>query len=712
MTSSEFQLKSLSIKAFRGFRDEARFDLDASAIVLTGPNGTGKTSFFDALQWILLGRIERLESLRSRKNVEHIVNRYRFGDPASVSLEVSINEGEVTLRRRGDYKGSTLEVTMSGSKSIFGEAAEQWVEEELMPGDPGSLAVALRTCGLLQQDVMRSVLEAKPADRYAHISSVLGLADLEGFEKAALEASKEADERRKQAEEIVAAARRDVQLVSERLETLMQRALRGSAVEVATDEITRLAAAKPASITFTVPLEPGVEQAIGVATSARVLLSNLLSLLRDQANQARIRDSLEPEPASEEIAQIEGALASAQSNLEALLDRRQQLAESLAAAESVAEETSRLAAAALPLLSAVCPVCGQAIDEDHVAAELHGLMDESTSLVELRVGFDSAEDAATEASANRDDLSSRLSQALALRDRWADLKAADARIGNDLRSFAPPTENGLGFESLSVGQLRGGMSDEIQFLERVAQAFERYGDVLRESRSTGDADRSRSELARAQALLDDREAASDLASARASRLKQLADAATRARVEVTSARFEAIEPLVADIFSRLDPHPAFKKIGFNHDVRYRKGASTPVVSDLTEGVQADPLMVFSASQANIAALSYFLAMSLGAGDRALPFVLLDDPLQSMDDVNVLGFADLCRFLRSDRQLILSTHDPRFANLLGRKLAPRRRGDRTIVYKFTGWDRRGPTVDSESLTYREEDSLLRLLPRSA
>ena len=94
-------------------------------------------------------------------------------------------------------------------------------------------------------------------------------------------------------------------------------------------------------------------------------------------------------------------------------------------------------------------------------------------------------------------------------------------------------------------------------------------------------------------------------------------------------------------------------IGFEHNMYYGKGTSSPVVRDIEAGVEADPLIVFSASQANIAALSYFLAMSLGAGERALPFVLLDDPLHSMDDVNVLGFADLCRFLRADRQLVLS-----------------------------------------------------------
>jgi hypothetical protein len=64
------------------------------------------------------------------------------------------------------------------------------------------------------------------------------------------------------------------------------------------------------------------------------------------------------------------------------------------------------------------------------------------------------------------------------------------------------------------------------------------------------------------------------------------------------------------------------------------------------------VVIFSASQANIEAQSYFLTMGWTAGERSLPFVLLDDPLQSMDDVNVLGIADLCRHVRLGRQLVI------------------------------------------------------------
>ena len=97
--SSDIRLKSLTVEAFRGIRDRVSFDLDASTVILTGPNGTGKTSVFDALQWVFVGSIIRLEVLRARRNVEHIVNSYCPGERASVALILGVDDDE-------DYRAS------------------------------------------------------------------------------------------------------------------------------------------------------------------------------------------------------------------------------------------------------------------------------------------------------------------------------------------------------------------------------------------------------------------------------------------------------------------------------------------------------------------------------------------------------------------------------------------------------------------------------
>ena len=69
--------------------------------------------------------------------------------------------------------------------------------------------------------------------------------------------------------------------------------------------------------------------------------------------------------------------------------------------------------------------------------------------------------------------------------------------------------------------------------------------------------------------------------------------------------------------------------------------------------------------------------------------MLDDPLQSLDDVNLLGLIDLLRRLTFRRQLIISTHDSRFGELLQRKLRPVAEDQRTRVIVLEGWGRNGP-----------------------
>ena len=252
----------------------------------------------------------------------------------------------------------------------------------------------------------------------------------------------------------------------------------------------------------------------------------------------------------------------------------------------------------------------------------------------------------------------------------------------------------------------------IEYLDRVASSLEVYRDTIIESHAFGDLHRSRSEHAEAMRRQQRAQADHDEAVASKQNFKSLLENATEAKIAVTRQRFNAIEPIAADIYSRLDPHPAFTTIGFKHGRYSGRGELRAFVGDAGADVEADPLVVLSSSQANIAALACFLAVNLGAAERPLPFVMLDDPLQDMDDVNVLGFADLCRFLRTRRQLILSTHDRRFANLLRRKLTPATTDSRTIVHEFTAWHRRGPSVKTEYPAHEEHGTGILLLARAA
>ena len=104
-----------------------------------------------------------------------------------------------------------------------------------------------------------------------------------------------------------------------------------------------------------------------------------------------------------------------------------------------------------------------------------------------------------------------------------------------------------------------------------------------------------------------------------------------------------------------------------------------------------PEVILSSSQLNALAVSVFLSLNLGVSTLPLQAAILDDPLQSLDDINLLGVVDLLRRTRDARQLLVSTHDSRFGDLLAKKLRPVSDAQRTRVIEFEGWTRQGPTI---------------------
>lgn len=96
------RLKELRISNFRAYRRSHTFDLDADIVVFYGPNGFGKTSLFDAIDFACTGGVARLDERFGRKT-DRLLNALRHLDSsiedAFVGITTSENGSESSLER-------------------------------------------------------------------------------------------------------------------------------------------------------------------------------------------------------------------------------------------------------------------------------------------------------------------------------------------------------------------------------------------------------------------------------------------------------------------------------------------------------------------------------------------------------------------------------------------------------------------------------------
>lgn len=130
--------------------------------------------------------------------------------------------------------------------------------------------------------------------------------------------------------------------------------------------------------------------------------------------------------------------------------------------------------------------------------------------------------------------------------------------------------------------------------------------------------------------------------------------------------------LINKIYSKIDPHPDNYKIEFVCDFSESKPRLQIYTVD-PDGNKSIPALYFSSAQINILSLSIFLARALKATNpetkEPIKCIFIDDPIQSMDSINILSFIDLFRSLtiNLDSQLIVSTHEENFHLLLQKKI---------------------------------------------
>jgi DNA repair protein SbcC/Rad50 len=118
-----------------------------------------------------------------------------------------------------------------------------------------------------------------------------------------------------------------------------------------------------------------------------------------------------------------------------------------------------------------------------------------------------------------------------------------------------------------------------------------------------------------------------------------------------------------------------------------------------------PGAMLSAGNLNTAALTLFTALHLTVAMQ-LPWLILDDPVQSMDDVHVSHFAALLRTLSKEhgRQVLIAVHDRQLFEYLKLELSPAFTGDSFLALELSRGTNRDTLCLPERRSFQEETAV--------
>jgi exonuclease SbcC len=123
-------LKSIAIQNFRAYRTKREFELGSSVTVLYGPNGFGKTSFFDAVDFAVTGGVGRLakDSGGLAKAAKHLDSD---NEPTVVTL---------TLEREGKQHVITRDLAEHNNALVNGKTTSRKDVLSLLTGGASAAA--------------------------------------------------------------------------------------------------------------------------------------------------------------------------------------------------------------------------------------------------------------------------------------------------------------------------------------------------------------------------------------------------------------------------------------------------------------------------------------------------------------------------------------------------------------------------------------------
>jgi len=175
------RIKNISIRNFRGIGKKLDLDIDADIAIIYGPNGTGKTSIIDAIEWTITGEVERLWGRNYDKPVnanESLVNLFSKEKPAETQVEFSKNGNSILEKRYVDlFKSRRSYATINNKRANDKTMIRKIVGMQVPQEDVRRLRRIFLRSHFLGQNTILEFITQKPEIRYDAFSRMVGTQD-------------------------------------------------------------------------------------------------------------------------------------------------------------------------------------------------------------------------------------------------------------------------------------------------------------------------------------------------------------------------------------------------------------------------------------------------------------------------------------------------------------------------------------------------------
>lgn len=630
------KLAYIDLCGFRGYRKRMRLEFAEDFTILDGRNGVGKSTIFDAVEFALTGHLSKYKDAKADGETVADYIWWAGNGPAPEARYVEAgfcdHEGVISIRR------TEFEFP---DEAVLGKLAARLCDLNLAPRDP--ISQLCSTSIIRDEHIAGLSLDLKETDRYALLRDGLGANDSDSWITRGSQLVSAAKKRSLAAQQEEASLNNELMAATRRVDEVRASIVGDNILAEAVERLRAFAKSEAAADQLVGPVRQQIAHIGAEIQSLQELLSRWTAT---QAARGRLPELGKIRDAA--LVEVDAATKT----VEAL--RRD---ENLPSSSHLAKQARDLMALAnlgrhVGLQDGHCPLCATSQDHAHYEQGIATAEDLAKTL-DRQAAEEAQHEQATRAAEAR-------------------LGAARQSMAAAEASFNSARQVIQDFDSLRKGRGVGDhetseqLSARAEQLRATLELAQRDLRVLETVRLNTELEHAKREEARAKERLAAAQERAGRARKAEATAQALHDAARRAAGETLDRRLDRVLPLMSELYRRLRPHPVWR------DIEYSIRGDVRKFLKLKVGDELNPQFLFSSGQRRATGLAFLLSVNLSLAWSRWRTIMLDDPVQHVDDFRTVHLAELAAQLVAEgRQIVCAVEDAALAELLCRRLPVRK-----------------------------------------